>query len=70
VSAPSISFGFSRDEVWERFVERISLCEECAKKVHTLSVGKRFKRQEDILKLEKLIERTEAAAWTEQQPKK
>ena len=29
-----------------------------------------FALQEQILKLEKLIEKTEAAAWREQQPKK
>ena len=62
--------GFSLDEIWDSFVEQIALYEERAKKVDSLSVDERLDLQDQILKLEKLIAKTEAAAWKEQQPKK
>lgn len=62
--------GFSLDEIWDVFVEQIALYEERAEKADSLSVDERLALQEQILKLEKLIEKTEAAAWKEQQPKK
>ena len=62
--------GFSLDEIWDGFTEQIALYEERAEKTDTLSMDDRLKLQEEILKLEKLIEKTEAAAWKEQQPKK
>lgn len=62
--------GFSLDEIWEAFVEQIALYDERAEKSASLSVDERLALQEQILKLEKLIARTEAAAWKEQQPKK
>ena len=62
--------GFSLDEIWEAFVEQIALYDERAEKSASLSMNERLALQEQILKLEKLIARTEAAAWKEQQPKK
>lgn len=62
--------GFSLDEIWDGFTEQIALYEERAEKMDSLSMDDRLKLQEEILKLEKLIEKTEAAAWKEQQPKK
>lgn len=62
--------GFSLDEIWDGFTEQIALYEERAEKTDALSVDERLKLQEEIVKLEKLIEKTEAAAWKEQQPKK
>ena len=62
--------GFSLDEIWEAFGEQIALYDERAEKSASLSVDERLALQEQILKLEKLIARTEAAAWKEQQPKK
>lgn len=62
--------GFSLDEIWEAFVEQIALYDERAEKSSSLSVDERLALQEQILKLEKLIAKTEAAAWKEQQPKK
>lgn len=62
--------GFSLDEIWDSFVEQIALYEERAKKADSLSVDERLALQEQILKLEKLIAKTEAAAWKEPQPKK
>ena len=62
--------GFSLDEIWDSFVEQIALYEERAKKADFLSVDERLALQEQILKLEKLIAKTETAAWKEPQPKK
>lgn len=62
--------GFSLDEIWDGFTEQIALYEERAEKTDSLSMNDRLKLQEEILKLEKLMEKTEAAAWKEQQPKK
>ena len=62
--------GFSLDEIWDGFTEQIVLYEERAEKTDSLSMDDRLKLQEEILKLEKLIEKTEAATWKEQQPKR
>jgi hypothetical protein len=61
--------GFSIDEIWGNLIEQIALSEETDKTVD-LSIDARLKRQDKIHKLTTLIEKTEAAAWKEQQPKK
>ena len=62
--------GFSLDEIWEHLIERIALYEERAEGIAELSIDDRLALQEQIVKLEKQIQKTEAAAWKEQQPKK
>lgn len=62
--------GFSLDEIWEHLIERIALYEEQAEETAGLSIDERLKLEEQIAKLQKQIEKTEAAAWKEQQPKK
>lgn len=62
--------GFSLDEIWDTFMEQIALYEEWAEQTDDLSVEDRLAVQEKILKLEKLIKKTENAMWKEQQPKK
>lgn len=62
--------GFSLDEIWESMIERIALYEERASAAADLSIDDRLALQEQIVKLEKQTERTEAAAWKESQPKK
>ena len=62
--------GDSLDEIWNGFIEQIALYEEKAVINDALSVEERLARQEQITKLEKLISKTEAAAWREKQPKK
>ena len=62
--------GFSLEEIWNNLIEQIALYEERAASAGKLSIDERLALQEKILKLEKLIEKTEAAAWKEQQPKK
>ncbi len=62
--------GFSLDEIWEHLIECIALCEERASATYGLSIDDRLALQEQIVKLEKQIEKLETAAWKEQQPKK
>lgn len=62
--------GFSLDEIWDSFIEQIAIYEEHAKAAGELSVDERLAMQEQIIILEKQIQKTEAAAWKEQQPKR
>lgn len=62
--------GFSIEEIWNGLIEQIALYEERANTAENLSIDQRLALQEKILKLEKQISKTEAAAWKEQQPKK
>lgn len=62
--------GFSLGEIWDGLIEQIALYEERARSAGELSIDERLALQEKIVKLEKQIEKTEAAAWKEQQPKK
>ena len=62
--------GLSLDEIWDSFIEQIALYQGRAENADTLSIDERLALQEQITKLEKLIKKTEAAAWKEQQPKK
>ena len=62
--------GYSLDEIWDSFIEQIALYEERAEQTDALSIEDRLAIQDQILKLEKQINKTENAMWKEQQPKK
>ena len=62
--------GFSLEEIWNGFIEQISLYEERIESADGLTIDQRLQLQEKIVKLEKRIAKTEAAAWKETQPKK
>ena len=62
--------GFSLQEIWDNLIEQIALYEERREQPKGLTIDQRLQLQEQIVKLEKQIEKTEAAAWNEQQPKK
>ena len=62
--------GYSLDEIWNSFIEQIDLYEERAKQTEDLSIEDRLAIQDQILKLEKQIDKTENTMWKEQQPKK
>ena len=62
--------GYSLDEIWDSFIEQIALYEERAEQTESLSIDARLAIQDQILKLEKQIDKTENAMWKEQQPKK
>lgn len=62
--------GYSLAEIWDGLIEQVALREERAEVPAGRSIDERLALQERIVKLEKLIAKTEAAAWKEQQPKK
>lgn len=62
--------GYSLDEIWDSFIEQIALYEERAEQADDLSIEDRLAIQDQILKLEKQIDKTKNAMWKEQQPKK
>ena len=62
--------GLTLDEIWESLIEQVALQEERVQPSGELTIEERLSLQGQILKLEKQIERLEAAAWREQQPKK
>ena len=62
--------GFSLEEIWEGFIVQIALCGERAETNGSLTIDQRLALQEKVWKLEKLIQKTEASAWKETQPKK
>lgn len=62
--------GYSLAEIWDGLIEQIALHEERAGVPAGRSIDERLALQERIVKLEKLIAKTETAAWKEQQPKK
>lgn len=62
--------GYSLDEIWDSFIKQIALYEESAEETADLSMEDRLAIQDQILKLEKQIDKTENAMWKEQQPKK
>lgn len=62
--------GYSLSEIWDGLIEQIALYEERAEALAGRSIDERLALQERIVKLEKLIVKTEIAAWKEQQPKK
>ena len=62
--------GYSLDQIWDGLIEQIALYEERAEDAAGRSIEERLALQERIVKLEKLIAKTEAAAWKEQQPKR
>ena len=62
--------GFTLDEVWNGYVEQIALREEPTHSASETPIVYRLRRQEELLKLEKNIEKLESAARAEKQPKK
>ena len=62
--------GFNLDQIWNNLIEQIALHEERAESVTELTIGERLALQEQIIKLEKKIEKLEADLMKEQQPRK
>ena len=62
--------GFSLEDIWNGFIVQIALYGERAESAEGMTIDERLTLQERIVKLEKLIEKIEASAWKEQQPKK
>lgn len=62
--------GFTLEQIYNNFIEQIALFDERAEKRENRSINERLALQEQILKLEKRIEKLEADTWKEQQPRK
>ena len=62
--------GFTLDEVWNGYIEQIALRQPPDHSVDEAPIAYRLRRQEDVLKLEKAIDKLERAARVEKQPKK
>lgn len=62
--------GNTLDEIWDDLVRQIAVSSEAVLKQEGQTIDEQLKTQDEINRLNKLIKRTEAAAWKEQQPKK
>ena len=58
------------EEIWDNLVRQIAISSEEVLQRQKLSIDEQLKRQDEINRLKKLIQKAEAAAWKEQQPKK
>jgi len=62
--------GDTLDEIWNDLIQQIAISSHELLERKNLSIDEQLKDQNEIDRLNKLIQKTEAAAWKEQQPKK
>lgn len=62
--------GNTLEEIWDNLVRQIAISSEEVRQRKELPIDEQLKRQDEINRLKKLIQKAEAAAWKEQQPKK
>lgn len=62
--------GNTLDEIWDDLVRQIAVSSEAVLKQGGQTIDEQLKTQDEINRLNKLIKKTETAAWKEQQPKK
>lgn len=62
--------GKTLDEIWDDLVRQIAISSEFVLQRKDQSIDEQLKSQDEIDRLNKLIKKTETAAWKEQQPKK
>lgn len=62
--------GNTLDEIWDDLVRQIAISSEAVLSQKNQTVDEQLKTQDEIDRLNKLIKKTESAAWKEQQPKK
>lgn len=62
--------GNNLDKIWEDFVAQIALQDDVVPNKKTLSIAEKMKKQDEILKLQKEIEKLEHQSRSETQPKK
>jgi hypothetical protein len=62
--------GFNLDSIWQGFIEQIALQEDIVSTDENLPIAEKLKMQDNILKLQKEIDKTERIARNEKQPKK
>lgn len=62
--------GNTLDEIWDDLVRQIAVSSEAVLKRADQTIDEQLRAQDEIDRLKKLIKKTEAVAWKEQQPKK
>lgn len=62
--------GNTLDGIWDDLVRQVAISSEAVLERHDQTIDEQLKSQDEIDRLEKLIKKTETAAWKEQQPKK
>ena len=62
--------GDTLDTIWDDLVRQIAISSEAVLQRQDQTLDEQLKSQDAINRLNKLIKKTEAAAWKEQQPKK
>lgn len=62
--------GNTLDEIWYDLVRQIAISSETLLHRPNQTIDEQLKEQDEINRLNKLIQKTERAAWKEQQPKK
>ncbi|MCH4007701.1 MAG: DUF4391 domain-containing protein [Eubacterium sp.] len=62
--------GNTLDEIWDDLVRQVAISSEAVLQKKDQTVSEQLKAQDEINRLNKLIKKTETAAWKEQQPKK
>lgn len=62
--------GNNLDEIWDDLVRQVAISSETILQRQDQTIDEQLKEQDEIDRLKKLIQKTERAAWKEQQPKK
>lgn len=62
--------GLNLDSIWQGFIEQIAMQEDIIPAGDNLSVAEKLKKQDNILKLQKEIDKIERFSRNEKQPKK
>lgn len=62
--------GNTLNEIWDDLIRQIAISSEAVLQRQDQTIDEQLKAQDEIDRLNKLIKKTEAAAWKEQQPKK
>ena len=62
--------GNTLNEIWDDLIRQIAVSSEAVLKREDQTIDEQLIAQDEIDRLKKLIKKTEAAAWKEQQPKK
>ena len=62
--------GNTLDEIWDNLVRQIAISSETVLSRKDQTIHEQLKMQDEINRLQMIIQKTEKAAWKEQQPKK
>lgn len=62
--------GNTLNEIWDDLVRQVAVSSEAVLKQEGQTIDEQLKTQDEINRLNKLIKKTQTAAWKEQQPKK